>query len=46
MGIEGIPVIVLADKTANIRYTHFGYDVSEDLESGLTRHIDNLLAGN
>ena len=46
MGIEGIPVIVLADKTANIRFTHFGYDVSEDLESGLSRHIDNLLAGN
>lgn len=46
MGIDGIPVIVLADNAGTIRYTHFGYDVSEDLESGLTRHIDNLLAGN
>jgi thiol-disulfide isomerase/thioredoxin len=46
MGIDAIPAIVLADRAGNIRYTHFGYDMSEDLESGLTRHINNLLASN
>jgi len=43
-GIDSIPAVVLMDANGRARFTHNGYDTSENIEEGLTRHIDELLA--
>ncbi len=43
-GVDGIPAVVLIDTQGRTRFTHNGYDMSEDIEAGITRHIDDLLA--
>jgi len=42
-GIDGIPAVVLMDADGRARFTHNGYDTSENFEEGLTRHIEDLL---
>jgi len=44
LNIDAIPAIALMDATGRLRLTHAGFDVSEDLASGLERQIDKLLA--
>ena len=44
--IDSLPAIVLIDANGSIRFTHNGYDLSENLVSGLEKHIDSLLATN
>lgn len=42
-GIDGVPAIVLIDARGRVRFTHNGFDMSENVEAGVTRHIDDLL---
>jgi len=44
--IDSLPSIVLIDAKGRVRFTHNGYDLSENLAAGLERHIDSLLAAN
>lgn len=44
-GIDGVPAIVLIDTQGRTRFRHNGYDMSEDIEASITRHIDALRAG-
>lgn len=42
--VYSVPALILIDKKGAVRLAHFGYDGAENLESSLTRHIQNLLA--
>jgi thiol-disulfide isomerase/thioredoxin len=43
MGLYGLPKLVLLDKAGRIRWTHDGFDGSEDLAGQLTNRIEALL---
>lgn len=43
-GVESIPLLVVVDTSGNIRAVSHGYDPSADLEGGLSRLLDTLLA--
>lgn len=45
MHVDGIPAVVLIDDAGALRSIHRGYDEAENLEWGLTRQIENQLAG-
>jgi thiol-disulfide isomerase/thioredoxin len=45
LGVDALPGLVLIDPTSHVRFVHFGYDVSENLEGALTSKIETLLRG-
>jgi thiol-disulfide isomerase/thioredoxin len=42
-GVDGLPSLVVMDKSGSIRLLHLGYDRSEGLQPELTREIETLL---
>jgi len=43
-GVDAIPAMVLIDANSRVRYIHRGYDLSENLQAGLSQRIRELLA--
>jgi len=41
--VDALPSLVLLDSAGKVRFVHEGFDVSENLESGLTRRIHELV---
>jgi thiol-disulfide isomerase/thioredoxin len=46
LGVDGLPTLAIIDRHGQVRFVHHGYDVSEDIEEGLTGRIRELLAEN
>jgi thiol-disulfide isomerase/thioredoxin len=43
LGVDALPGLVLIDPDSRVRFVHYGYDVSENLEMVLTGKIEGLL---
>jgi peroxiredoxin len=41
--VDALPSLVLLDSEGKVRFAHEGFDTSENLETGLSRHIYDLL---
>jgi peroxiredoxin len=42
--VDALPSLVLLDSDGKVRFSHEGFDTSENLKSGLSRHIRELLS--
>jgi protein-disulfide isomerase-like protein with CxxC motif len=43
LSLEGLPSLIIIDKSGRIRLVHTGYDRSEQLQGELSEEIDTLL---